>query len=86
MTREQFIEMAENFYKYANQQVEYKSLNLHASAKNQRKYNTKTATLVGVGVLGNAEHIILQAEFGGRIAIHYTNIKMPTAFMPYGSK
>ena len=80
MTREQYYEMAENFCKYGNNEVEYKTLNLHPTKSNPNKYNHKTATLVGVGILGNAEHLILQGEFGGRMAIHYSNIKFPSTF------
>lgn len=79
MTREQYYEMAENFCKYGNKEVEYKSLNLHPTQSNPGKYNTKTATLIGVGILGNAEHFILMGNYGGRIAIHYRNIKFPAA-------
>ena len=80
MTREQYYEMAENFAKYGNNEVEYKVLNLHPTKSNSKKYNIRKATLIGVGILGNAEHFILQGDYTGRMAIHYRNITWPTIF------
>lgn len=80
MTREQYYEMAENFAKYGNNEVEYKVLNLHPTKSNSKKYNPKKGTLIGVGILGNAEHFIIEDDFGGRVAIHYRNITWPTTF------
>lgn len=76
MTREQYYEMAENFCKYCNKDVEYKSMNLHPQTNNTKKYNTGVATLIGVGIWGNAEHFIL-SRCGQRMAIHYSKIVFP---------
>lgn len=83
MTLNQYYEMAENFGKYANREVQYKSLNLYYDIqknhgkKDAKKYETKTATLIGVGIEGNTYHFILVKPIIGRIAIHYRNIKFP---------
>lgn len=78
MTKNEYYEMAENFAMYANTEVSYKSLNLHYNSERRgdKKFNVKRATLMGVGILGNAECFIL-ADFGRRIAIHYSNISFP---------
>lgn len=82
MTRDQYIEMAEHFARYANTEVTYKSMNTYYGYGygkiSERKYNIKTAVLVGVGILGNTEHFILQQSVGGHIAIHYRDITFPT--------
>ena len=77
MTREQYYEMTSNFYKYAGKEVEYKSMNLHPTRNNPRKYNHYTATLIGVGVEGNTYFFILQKPLYGHMAIHYSKIKFP---------
>ena len=83
MTRNQYYEMAENFYKYAGKEVQYKSLNLYYDIqknhgkKDARKYETKTATLVGVGIEGNTYRFIMVRPGWGRISIHYSDIKFP---------
>lgn len=81
MTREQYIEMAEHFARFANKEVTYKSMNIYYGygygEVSKHKFNTKTAILVGVGILGNTEHFILQQRIGGHIAIHYRYITFP---------
>ena len=82
MTRAQYYEMAENFAKYANREVGYKVMNLYygrgRAEIHKHKYEHRTGTLRGVGILGNAEHLILQqTPYGGLTAIHYRNITFP---------
>lgn len=83
MTREQYYEMAENFAKYANLEVQYKSFNTYYGygygELSKYKYNQKSGTLRGVGIGGNTEHFILQMQYGGLTAIHYRHIKFPNA-------
>ena len=83
MTREQYYEMAENFAKYANLEVQYKAMNIYYDRGygelSKHKYNHKNGTLRGVGILGNAEHFILQMQYGGLTAVHYRYIKFPNA-------
>lgn len=82
MTREQYYEMAQNFAEFANLEVEYKTLNLYYNRGygkiSEKKYNVDKASLIGVGILGNSEHLILQKPCWGRIAVHYRNIVFPS--------
>ena len=80
MTRKQYEEVVESFALYANKMVTYKSLNHYYGKCNadycKHKYNQYNGTLMGVGIYGNAEHLII-ANCGQLHAIHYRNIKNP---------
>lgn len=80
MTKEQYYEMVENFADYANKEVTYKRFNVYYGSDygeiSKRKYNTCKGILRGVGINGNAEHLIL-ADYGHRSAIHYRDIEFP---------
>jgi len=79
MTRNQYYDMTENFVKYAGRDVEYKAWNIYyGRVKGMKKYNVKTAQLIGVGIEGNTYHFILQLPYGGRTAVHYSHIKFPS--------
>ena len=75
MTQNDYIKVAQNFAGYANKRVEFEKLDLHSEGL-KNKYIKKSARLIGVGVMGNAEHFIL-ADLGRRMAVHYSKVKMP---------
>ena len=74
MTQNDYIKVAQNFAGYANKRVEFEKLDLYSEGLN--KYIKSSARLIGVGVMGNAEHFIL-ADLGHRMAVHYSKVKMP---------
>ena len=80
MTRKQYEEIVQRFALYANKKVTYKSFNIYYGRCNaeycKHKYNQYEGTLMGVGIYGNAEHLII-ADGGHSHAIHYRNIKNP---------
>lgn len=81
MTLKQYEEVVNNFADFANKKITYKSLNLYYKRCNndycKHKYNVYEGTLRGVGIYGNAEHLII-ANCGQSHAIHYRNIKYPS--------
>ena len=81
MTKNQYVEMAQNFAKFAGMYVPYKSMNIYHGRGygelSKYKYNYYQGTLVGVGVEGNAEHFLIHREGWGIVCIHYRYITWP---------
>ena len=80
MTKKQYEEVVNQFALFANKKVTYKSRNLYYGQSKadycKHKYNVCEGTLMGVGIYGNAEHLII-ANCGQLHAIYYRNIKYP---------
>ena len=70
MTKKQYQELAENFWRYGDSQVDY--FFLTQSGKKMESFGF----LRGIGVGVNAESIII-ASCGFRHAIHYSNVNFP---------
>lgn len=79
MTKKQYEEVVNQFALFANKKVTYKSLNLYYGQSKadycKHKYNVCEGTLMGVGIYGNAFHLIIANH--GLYAIHYRDIKYP---------
>ena len=71
MTEKQYIQVAQDFAKYANKTVKYKRMDLYRNV-----YKIDTARLEGVGVLGNNGNFILACD-GHAMAIHYKHVYFP---------
>ena len=81
MTQKQYQEMAENFAKYADMYVPFKSSNIYYGRgygeASKAKYNHYIGVLKGVGVGDNAEHFLILREGWGIVCIHYRHITYP---------
>lgn len=69
MTKQQYIEMAQDISRFAGMIVTFRVPG--------RKMEDH-ARLMGVGVYGNKENFILQRAYGGRFVVHYHYIKWPS--------
>lgn len=81
MTREQYIEMAQDFARFAGIDVSYKSMNIYHGRGygelSKHKFNYYHGVLKGVGVQGNEEHFLILREGWGIVCIHYRYITWP---------
>ena len=84
MTKDQYREMVNDFSKFAGMDIPYKSFNVHYEKGSKvdykrYKYHYKHGILRGVGIEGNAWHLIIQElPYAGRLsAIHYQNVIWP---------